>query len=333
VYEGKILFIKDGSPEGSMSAKWLCEWPAATLSRAGYAVDTMNYQDVPDMSRAQKRATSGADIIIYERHIDDPWLPFLEWCAKEKRLFLTLDDAYWEVDQTTPTYAFWSKDGRLQKLEVIASQAEKVIVPSKKLAAHFSNGHFRPNRPDLLDPAWIVSPLFSDNAILWGGTMGHISGLREHPFIEATAKICERGDAKFVGLSGSSDLTSILEQIPDAQVLSMQPFHEWLRVLSGSTVVACPLGPGYDESRSWIKALEASLAGAAWVASDRGVYDDMEGGILVEDTPDAWEEAMMTLLTDADYRDELTEQGKIWAWRQGLQDHLDEWEEIFNVVV
>ena len=91
-----------------------------------------------------------------------------------------------------------------------------------------------------------------------------------------------------------------------------------------------PVGSEYDEARSWIKALETSLAGSVWVASDRGVYDNMEGGILVEDTVEAWEDALMSLLSDPEGRDALMEKGRIWAWKQGLQDHLDEWEAIFD---
>lgn len=330
MYEGNILFVKDGSQVGKMSSTWLCGWPAAVLSRAGYYVDVMSYQEVPTMSRGQKRAATRADIIIYERHIDDPWLPFLEWCAKEKRFFLTLDDAYWCVDPSTPTYGFWSKNERLKKLDEVASWAEKVIVPSRKLAAHFPNGHYKPNRPDLADPDWIISPLFSDNSIVWGGTLGHIGGLREHPALKAVGKICEGGKCQFVGLSGGPELTVVLESVPNSQVIKMQPYPEWLRVLSGSTVTICPLGDEYDEHRSWIKALEASLAGSVWVGSDRGVYDGMTGGFLVEDTGEAWEGAVGALLTNRDMLDEMMEEGKAWAWKQGLADHLDEWEEIFS---
>jgi len=330
LYEGKILFIKDGSPEGGMSARWLCEWPTNVLRHNGYFVDTMNYQDVPEMSKSQKRATAEADIIVYERHVDDPWLPFLEWAANKKRLVITLDDAYWDADPSTTTYRFWSHNDRLEKLEVVASWAEKVVVPSRKLEAHFPNGWFKPNRPDLSDPAWIIMPLFSDNSVCWGGTMGHIQGLKDHPFLQAMTNICGRGDANFVGFSGSNEITSVLEEVPDAKVIPMQPFNEWLSALSGSTIVACPVGSEYDEARSWIKALETSLAGSVWVASDRGVYDNMEGGILVEDTAEAWENALMSLLSGPEGRDALMEKGRIWAWKQGLQDHLDEWEAIFS---
>lgn len=330
MYDGSILFVKDGSPGGGLSSTWLCNWPASVLSREGYFVNTMDYQDVPSMSRAQKRAAEQADIIVYERHVDDPWLPFLEWAGKEKRLFITLDDAYWEAHPSTTTYSFWSQNSRLRKLEMVCSWAEKVIVPSKRLANLYPNGHFKPNRPDLSDPAWVVSPLFSDDAIVWGGTMGHIAGMRDHPFLEAAKRICGRGDARFVGLAGSPDLVKLLEEIPNGQVLSMQPFNDWLRVLSGATVVACPLGEKYDTSRSWIKALETSLMGSVWVASARGVYDDMAGGVLIDDTVNMWESALMALLKDGKLRHELSGMGRIWAWQQGLHDHLDEWEEIFD---
>lgn len=330
MYDGNIVFVKDSTSMGSPSARWLCEWPAQVLAQAGYFVDQVSLIDVLHPSRRQIKVIADADTIIYERHVDDAWMPFLQMCAKEKQLFITLDDAYWEADPSTNTYAFWSQNDRLDKLFLACSWAKGVIVPSRKLAQCFLNGIFRPNRPNFQDPCWIISPLFSDMTIMWGGSMAHIAGMREHPCLEAIKTLCKGGKAKFIGLSGSPELTAILEQVPNGSIYSWYPYEEWLRVLSGTTIAVCPIGQGYDEYRSWIKALEASAAGTAWVGS-RGVYSEVgNGGILVNDTYDEWYEALSSLLEDKDRRDTLMEKGRIWAWKQGLHDHLDEWEAILN---
>ena len=70
--------------------------------------------------------------------------------------------------------------------------------------------------------------------------------------------------------------------------------------------------------------------GAAWVASDSPVYEDVEGGVKVDDDAKAWYEALSYLLLNPKERQVLAEHGLRWAWKQGIRDHLDEWEEIFN---
>lgn len=323
-----ILFVFDGTEAGKWSAQWMCLWPARAMEKAKWVVDTMSYADVLNPTPRQTATIRAADIVIFERHTDDPWMPFIEEIAATKRFFLTLDDAYWLAHESTPTYRFWSKGNRLANLERAAELAEGVIVPNRKLAEHFSNGIYRPNRPFLDDPDWSVRPLFSDNAILWGGTLGHISSLPDHPFLWAVNKLVDDGDAKFIAVCGSPDLKNVIEEsVPGAQAIHSVPHSEWMRLVSGATVVANPLGPGYDEHRSWIKALEAALVGVRWVGSDVGVYDDARGGIIVEDTKGAWYDALHGMLnTEFEDREEIIS----WAWRQGAYENLEEWEAIFE---
>jgi len=331
MYEGNIVFVYDASPEGRQSARWLAKWPIAVLSRHGYFVDSMSFFDILEPSKAQKRALQQADIIFYERHVDDPWSEFFEWATTHKRFYLMLDDAYWDADPTENTHRFWSANNRLEKLHDVASRARGVIVPSRALARHFDNGIFKPNRPDFNDPCWTISPLFDDRVVFWGGTSGHVAGMREHPCLEAIRKLVLEDRVSFVSVPGSPELKSIIEQnVPSCSMADFLPYAEWLKVLSGATVSICPIGSEYDEHRSWIKALESAAAGTVWVASDRGVYTDCLGGMEIEDTVESWYEALKWLIFDKEARMELREDSLNWAWKQGLDDHLDEWEAIFN---
>jgi len=324
MYEGNILFVYDGSSTARLSARWLCTWPIDALTDAGYFVDGMTLGDVLDPTRRQRMVLDRADIIIYERHIEENWYPFFDWALSKKRFFLTLDDAYWLADPSSGTHAFWSKNGRLQKLMEVADAAEGVIVPSRKLAKHFKKGIFRPNRPNLKDPDWIVSPLFGEKSILWGGTSGHIAGMRNHPCLGAIERVCKEDGAHFLGFTDLPEMKALLEKY--GRVIGMQQYSDWLRAISGATLVICPLGKGYDEYRSWIKALEATLMGTRWLGSERGVYDYVSGGAVVDDTEEDWYEA----LKEALHEPYDTEGPRAWAWKQGLHDHLDEWERIFN---
>ena len=330
MYQGNIVFVYDTSPEGKWSAMWLAEWPIASLIRNGYFVESLSIFEVLEPDVKQQRALAQADIILYERHVDDEWLNFFDWATVNKRFYLMLDDAYWQSDPSEKTHFFWFNNDRLKKLEAVAASAEGVIVPSRKLARHFPNGIFKPNRPDFLHPAWSVSPLFDDNVIFWGGTSGHIAGMREHPCLDAVGQLVSEGKAQFVAAPGSPELTSVIEsKIPQYTSTNFLPYAEWLKVLSGTTISICPIGSGYDEYRSWIKALESSAVGTVWVGSEGGVYEDALGGVEVAN--DAWYECLKWLLEDTEARGLLREDGLRWAWKQGQDDHLDEWEAIFNV--
>lgn len=332
MYGGNVLFIYDDSFGGSASARWLSHWPARALADAGYFVDIMSLMDALKGTRLHRRIIERADIILYERHIDDPWIPFLEWVAANKRLVLVVDDAYWACDPSTKTYQFWSKNDRLDKLKHIASIAERVVAPSRKLAAYFPNGLFRPNRPNFTDPCWSVPPLFSENVILWGGTSGHIAGIRDHPALHAVKDLCEEEVARFIAITDSPAMQAEIKAIVPSVTLmpSFREYPEWLKIVSGATIFICPLGEGYDSYRSWIKALEAAAVGVSWVASDRGVYDDVVGGVLVKDRQDLWYDQLFLLLCNEEMRRGAIEQGMRWAWRQGVHDHLDEWEALFS---
>ena len=331
MYNGNIVFVYNTSPVGRHSAMWLVEWPIASLTRKGYFVESVSLNDVLSPTRRQRKILSDADIIFYERHVDDPWMEFFDWAIREKRFYILLDDAHWCVHPSEPSYAFWSTNDRLQKLMDVAEASSGVVAPSKKLAGHFSNGIFKPNRPDLLDPCWSIAPLHDEKVILWGGTSGHIGGMQGHPCLEAIDQLTAENECRFIAIYGSPAMKSLLEKsVRNVTYTSFLPYSEWLRVLSGATVSICPIGDEYDEHRSWIKALESSFSGTPWVASDNGVYEDCEGGVEVTNTVEAWYESLKWLLNEDKVRNEMRNDGLAWSWRQGLDDHLHEWEAIFN---
>ena len=333
MYEGSVVFVYDTSTSGSTSARWVARWPIAALTRAGYVVDSMGFGDILKPMRRQKYTLDKADIIIYERHTEAKVMPFLEWAAKNKRLMYLVDDAHWAASPEMISYKFWHVDQNIKLMEEVAAMAEKVICPNKKLAAHFANGHFKPNRPDFYDPAWSVSPLFGENIIFWGGTEGHIDGLKNHPALDAIKKLVEIGVALFVAVPGGSPIIqkTLQEAVPGVQIAEeFLPYHEWLKVLSGAAISICPLGCEYDHHRSWIKALETAAVGTVWVGSAGEVYEDCQGGVLVGDSVGEWYKALRALILDKTLRKQLWAEGIEWAWKQGIQDHLEEWEAVFH---
>src|SRR5690606_40455199 len=103
-------------------------------------VDTMGNQDVLNPSKAQRHALDRADVIIYERHVDEAWMPFFAWAAAHKRLMLTLDDAYHLAGRSTAAGRYWFRGDGLEQLKSVAGMVEKVIVANEELRGLYVGG-------------------------------------------------------------------------------------------------------------------------------------------------------------------------------------------------
>jgi glycosyltransferase involved in cell wall biosynthesis len=84
-------------------------------------------------------------------------------------------------------------------------------------------------------------------------------------------------------------------------------------------------------ARSDVKVKEYAAAGVAWLASDRGPYAALtpkNGGLLVED--DAWEDAILELVTSKWKRLQLRRCGERWARTQRIDHHVARWEAVWQ---
>jgi glycosyltransferase involved in cell wall biosynthesis len=84
-------------------------------------------------------------------------------------------------------------------------------------------------------------------------------------------------------------------------------------------------------ARSDIKVKEYSAAGVPWLASDRGPYAGLQpkcGGLLVKD--DAWEAALLELVSSKWKRLQLRRCAERWARSQRIEKHVGRWEAVWQ---
>ncbi len=109
------------------------------------------------------------------------------------------------------------------------------------------------------------------------------------------------------------------------------PFLELLKTVGTFDIGIAPLADTeFNRSRSDVKLKEYSTAGAAWLASPVGPYQDLgeaEGGLLVPD--DQWVEKARELIDNARKRRRLTKRALRWAKEQAIDRKAHLWESAF----
>lgn len=108
-----------------------------------------------------------------------------------------------------------------------------------------------------------------------------------------------------------------------------------------SDIVLAPVDPydGFNMGKSAIKATEGmgavrksqnQFCGAAVIATDNPVYNlairNGYDGLLVKHTPEAWFDAMDTLLTDRVMRQRIQMNAYTTAWKKGKADASRNWK-------
>ena len=165
----------------------------------------------------------------------------------------------------------------------------------------------------------------------WGGSISHVDSWLFSGIAEAMDRVLEKYPQVRLKFCGHEDrLNSLmLDRWGDRVVrqLGVRPEH-WPQVVSTFDVGLAPLDTrpldppwregapvvGYDERRSWLKAAEYLTAGIPWVASRSETYNDLgRWGRLVDNTPEAWFQALDSMIAAlAHYKQEAWEKRR-WA--------------------
>lgn len=185
------------------------------------------------------------------------------------------------------------------------------------------------NKEERLDLAAAPRPGSEGEIVIgWGGSISHVDSWLYSGAIEALDKLFEKHPnvrLKFCG--GESRLDTVFARWGDKVIRQggVKP-EDWPLVVSTFDIGIAPLDmrpldppwregapvASYDERRSWLKGVEYLTAGVPWVGSAGATYDDLSHmGRLVANTPEAWFEALDTIVTNLAY-----EKAQAWAKRK-----------------
>ena len=108
-----ILFVESDQVQEYNCSLWRVVFPARSLRRAGYKVETVRIEDWQNFNEPYSK---DADLIIVQRNLFAGVLnTVLYWRAMGKKVVVDLDDAYAFMTEDTgsPSYSFW-RLGRVQ---------------------------------------------------------------------------------------------------------------------------------------------------------------------------------------------------------------------------
>ena len=165
----------------------------------------------------------------------------------------------------------------------------------------------------------------------WGGSISHVDSWIYSDVIEALDKLFEKWPLLHLKFCGNEDrLDYVFKRWGDRVIRQggVRPEH-WPLVVSTFDIGIAPLdcrplepwregGPvaAYDERRSWLKGIEYLTAGVPWGGSQSATYADLaRHGTLVENTPDAWFQALDKKLTYLQAEKELAWNERRWAFK------------------
>jgi processive 1,2-diacylglycerol beta-glucosyltransferase len=254
------------------------------------------------------------------------------------RLIYQLDDDLLSL----PTSASYTAAQR-EAVNVLARHADALMLSTPALAERMAP--LNPHTlivPNALDERLLVSPIhrhaapFPADRIVLGymGTRTHDADLRMIlPALQEIGRISPLPvELQLVGVAVEEETWSMLAALP-FPVRQIQPpttdYPQFLSWFTGALHWDIALAPlvdtHFNRAKSDIKFLDYSALGTAGIFSREPVYGrSVEHGVtgwLAEGTTESWTEALLTLITQPDLRQELAANAHRHLWNERILAH------------
>jgi glycosyltransferase involved in cell wall biosynthesis len=163
-------------------------------------------------------------------------------------------------------------------------------------------------------------------------------------------------------------MPQLLEKNPDVRLLLMgyipeyfteldnvirlpfQSYDQYAQKIRNCDIILAPVDPndGFNLGKSPIKAIEGQaarrklsngkFAGAAVIATDNPIYrlaiKNGETGLLVEQTSDAWNNAIQSLIDSAERRERIQVQGHKWVYKHhDMSKNWKLWDQAYRKIL
>lgn len=292
--------------------------------------------------RAFLRQYAGANLLLC-RSLPLGWL---RWVERHRSAFgyiayLIDDDITAAANDPMLPAAYRQRMGRIAHLQPrLLMLSDEVVACSEKLAQRFyaQHGHVSVLTPPLIAPLptrehFTVSP--SAQApwkIGFHGTRAHLTDLLHiTPALWAIQQ--GRLDTQLEIMLGKHT-PSQLAELPRVQTpapLPWQAFRHYQTSCRLHIGVAPLLETPFNQGKSFIKFLDIAAMGGVGIYSDRYPYTEVvrhgENGLLVEDSPAAWQAALQQLLNNPQAAADMAQQAAMDAQRIGdLQQAAMFWQ-------
>lgn len=300
------------------------------------------------------------DAFMWPRMINPKFAPTIEALKKKGKMIIwELDDDIWNIPAWNPASTVYDK-AHVLLCNWMAEQADVIIVSTDPLAevVKENTGKEAVALPNLIDlDEWPQLPPREAGPIkiLWAGSQHHDEDL--NLLVEPLNQIIdEYGDKVQVLFFGDwpremattekimfSHLSRQLPKRKNVGFVAPVPLHDYPRTLAAirPDIGLAPLTDcKFNKSKSNLKLLEYSMAGAATIASDMPPYEDARFKIEDGNTSrlctldgDLWFTAIKWLLDDEQDRRQLAEERRDWVVQNNSWQHSPQkqtWVDLFR---
>jgi glycosyltransferase involved in cell wall biosynthesis len=313
-----ILFLESDQASEYNCSNWRCVIPARTLSRAGHNARVMRLEEWSQRTPDAIKASEAADLIMLQRNLFYDTVPqVFYWRARGKTVVVDLDDSYENMTEDTgsPNVRFW-KDGVLKqpdgkggevevdvnpkpiimlryglKISSALTSPSKLILDDWKLV---TPGYWVPNYVDL--GVYRKQPAYHEPGrirIGWGGSMTHLVSWTRSGAADALSQVVNENPNVDITLFGDPRIERFFKVKPKQRMaVGWIPQSTFPSKLNLFDIGLIPLFGEYDRRRSWIKTAEYSVMGIPWIGSDMEPTQAINTGMRVENTFEAWYNAI-----------------------------------------
>jgi glycosyltransferase involved in cell wall biosynthesis len=352
----KITYVYADTALEWNCSEWRCAVPMRAINRAGHdQARLLSIQDFFSHTPLAQDLCRWADLIVVQRNLFGPTLNAIQhWRARDKIVIADFDDAYDLMEPSNASYDFWSK-GLIRKadqepttmtplpltqfkwgLRLVAA----ATTPSRRLVEDwqaYTRMVYLPNYIDLEKYKDITPEPHEGIWLGWGGSLSHVQSFTGSGILAALKRVCRARPQVRVLVAGADKRIAEQLPVPPEHIvrLGWVPYAEWpRRGLAHFDIGLAPLHGAYDERRSWIKVLEYLVMKIPWVASAGPAYEELAPyGRLVENTPAAWEHALLDVIDHLpEHRTRAAQEPYQWGVAQSVERNVDKIRSIYAAI-
>lgn len=315
-------------------------YPAAAMQAAGYDVvvaednspvkDGLANQDANGEWTIHAGQIPDADVVVIQRPSAVKGPSIMRYLKSQGvRTVVELDDNFHALTSRNRAWYAYQKFAQekgsgmsIAALSKSVALADRVVVSTPALAKTYSTDVVMRN----CIPESFLST-FKDvvpRTLGWSGSMAVHGGDLEVVGIGVRQALDHTGwDFRVVGEGQGVDEELGLEgRVPDTGWLPMNAYL--MQVASLAAAIAPLADDQFNRSKSWLKSLEYAALGVPHVTSDLPEYRALGAG-LVAGKPKQWRSALLKIMTDEQFREDLIIEGRKIAERYTYEQFAHEW--------